>query len=258
MGIERTSDNLVSYLELRRMRGRVRTGDAHEWDTSEKLRDLLRQSLGREEALLREKNALALEHETLGKESDHRLMNGLQMVVSLLTLQSRSAPTPETAEQLSKAASRVAAIERIHQRLHHNDDAHTVAFKNYLESFSRDFSGIMNSGDGEKSAILVEGSEILIPASTAISLGFIVNELVTNAVKYGTGRVRIELETEPDGRHVVAVSNSGPPLPENFDPAASNGLGMKIVQAFTRKIGGKLAFARGDADQGARISILFS
>ena len=258
MGIQRTSEGLYPYFDLRRIRERVRVADVHENAASEEVRNLLRQSLAREEVLLREKDALVLEHETLRRESDHRLMNGLQMVVSLLTLQSRSAPTPETAEQLSKAASRVAAIERIHQRLHHNDDAHTVAFKNYLESFSRDFSGIMNSGDEENNAVLVEGREILIPASTAISLGFIVNELVTNAVKYGTGRVRIELETEPDGRHVVAVSNSGPPLPENFDPAASNGLGMKIVQAFTRKIGGKLAFARGDADQGARISILFS
>src|ERR1035437_3651764 len=60
----------------------------------------LREALAREEILLREKDALILEQETLRRESDHRLLNGLQMVVSLLSLQSRAAPTPGMAAQL--------------------------------------------------------------------------------------------------------------------------------------------------------------
>ena len=216
----------------------------------------LRDALAREEILLREKEALILEQQTLRRESDHRLLNGLQMVVSLLSLQSRAAPTEATAAQLSIAARRVAAIERIHRRLHTNDGAQTVAFRKFLDEFCRDFSAIMNSEDG-KPAVRVEGTEAQLPASIAIPLGFIVNELVTNAVKYGTGNVRVRLDSEPGGGHVLSVSNKGPAIPEGYDPASSKGLGMKIVQSFARKIGGKLLFARDEADQGARISVKF-
>jgi two-component sensor histidine kinase len=216
----------------------------------------LREALAREEILLREKDALILEQETLRRESDHRLLNGLQMVVSLLALQSRTAPTPGIAAQLSIAANRVATIERIHRRLHYNDGGGTVAFRKYLEEFCRDFSGIVNSEQDQ--VIGVEGTEVMLPAATAIPLGFIVNELVTNAVKYGRGSIRVRLDAEPGGGHVLAVSNRGPAMPEGYDPASSKGLGMKIVQSFARKIGGKLIFTRDDGDQGARISILFS
>jgi len=217
----------------------------------------LRQALAREEILLREKDALILEQQTLRRESDHRLLNGLQMVVSLLSLQSRAATTQEMAAQLSVAANRVATIERIHRRLHNNDGAQTVAFRKYLEEFCRDYSGIMISEDGQP-PIRVEGAEVMLPAAVAIPLGFIVNELVTNAVKYGKGNIRVRLDDEPGGGHVLSVSNRGPAMPEGYDPASSKGLGMRIVQSFARKIGGKLLFARDEGDQGARISILFS
>ena len=216
----------------------------------------LREALAREEILLREKDALILEQETLRRESDHRLLNGLQMVVSLLALQGRAAATPGIAAQLSIAANRVATIERIHRRLHNNDGAGTVAFRKYLEEFCRDFSGIVSSEEDQ--VIRVEGTEVMLPAATAIPLGFIVNELVTNAVKYGRGSIRVRLDAEPGGGHVLAVSNRGPAMPEGYDPASSKGLGIKIVQSFARKIGGKLIFTRDDGDQGARISVLFS
>lgn len=217
----------------------------------------LRDALAREEILLQEKDALIQEQQTLRRESDHRLLNGLQMVVSLLSMQSRSAPTAATAEQLSVAAGRVAAIERIHRRLHTNDGAKTVAFRNYLEEFCRDFSGIMSTEDGAP-AIRVEGADVMLPAAVAIPLGFIVNELITNAAKYGTGDVRVRLDREAGGGHLLSVSNRGPALPDGYDPASSKGLGMKIIQSFARKIGAELTFARGDGDQGARISVRFS
>lgn len=217
----------------------------------------LREALAREEILLREKDALIQEQQTLRRESDHRLLNGLQMVVSLLSMQSRSAPTKATAEQLSIAAGRVAAIERIHRRLHTNDGAKTVAFRKYLEEFCRDFSSILNTEDGAP-AIRVEGAEVMLPAAAAIPLGFIVNELITNAAKYGTGDIRVRLDRETGGDYRLSVSNRGPALPAGYDPASSKGLGMKIIHSFARKIGAELAFARDDGDQGARISVRFS
>src|ERR1700722_19683735 len=95
--------------------------------------EALSDALGREEILLRRIRTLTEEHETLRDESDHRLLNGLQMVISLLMLQSRAA-APEVGGQLAAAAHRVMAIERIHRRLHINDGTRFVAFKNYLEA----------------------------------------------------------------------------------------------------------------------------
>jgi len=219
--------------------------------------EALREALCREAILIRQRGSLAEEHEALRNESDHRLLNGLQMVVSLLMLQSRAAVTADVALQLSVAANRVATIERIHRRLHFNDGTQTVAFKKYLEEFCGDFSGIMAAGEHSRHTVLVQCADVSLPTAVAIPLGFITNELITNAVKYGKGRIGVRLEVCPGKGYSLAVINDGPTLPEGFDPAACKGLGMKIVQSFVNKIGGKLTFGRGDGNQGARFTVHF-
>ena len=210
------------------------------------------------DALLLEKDALLAEQELLRSESDHRLLNGLQMVVSLLSLQSRAAPTSEAATQLSAAANRVATIERVHRRLHFHDGTKTVALRKYLREFCQDFSTISSFDPAPTLDILVEGGEIEVPTAKAIPLGFIANELITNAVKYGKGRIVVGLDSNSDGRHVLSVCNDGQALPQDFDPTAFKGLGMKIIQSFVKKIGGEFRFERGAENQGARFSVLFT
>jgi len=82
--------------------------------------------------------------------------------------------------------------------------------------------------------------------------------LIANAAKYGNGRIAIGLQPDATYGYALSVSNDGPPLPEGFDPAASKGLGMKIIQSFARQIGGELRIGRGDDGRGARFSVLFS
>ena len=217
--------------------------------------EALRDALGREEILLRRVDSLAEEYETLRDESDHRLLNGLQMVVSLLMMQSRAATAPDVALQLSAAAHRVRAIERIHRRLHINDGTQNVAFKNYLEEFCKDISGMMTSEVASEQEIMIECDEVSLPTAAAIPLGFITSELITNAIKYGKGHVSVRLKGTPDKGCTLTVSNDGPALAEGFDPAASKGLGMKIIQSFVRQVGGALSFGRGDGEQGARFSV---
>ena len=100
--------------------------------------------------------------------------------------------------------------------------------------------------------------EINLPVATAIPLGFIASELITNAAKYGKGRIAIRLQPNPEYGYALSVSNDGPALPEGFDPSASKGLGMRIIQSFARQIGGELRVGRGDDGQGARFTVLFS
>ena len=188
--------------------------------------DALRAALARESDLLREKEVLLQEQEVLRSESDHRLLNGLQMVVSLLSLQSRVSGTPEVAMQLAVAAHRVATIERVHRRLHFYDGTKTVGLKKYLQELCHDVLGLADSGDAAGMDILVEGCEIEIPTAIATSLGFIANELITNAVKHGKGRIIVSLDTDPETGYALSVSNRGAALPDDFDPAACKGLGM--------------------------------
>ena len=224
----------------------------------ESLVDELRAALARESSLLHEKELLLRGQELLRAESDHRLLNGLQMVVSLLSLQSRSASTPEVARQLSVAANRVGAIERVHLRLHFHDGTKTVALKKYLQELCEDTSGLTDSGGMRRLEILVEGCEINIASATATSLGFIANELITNAVKHGRGRIIVGLDTDLDKGYALSVTNDGPPLPDGFDPAACKGLGMKIIESLVRTIGGDFGFGRGTDNQGTRFVVLFS
>ena len=218
----------------------------------------LREALAREEALLRQKDDLIQQQEVLNKEADHRLLNGLQMIVSLLSLQSRASANAEAASQLAAAANRVAMIERVHRRLHYLDGVQAVAFKQYLEGLCRDFSTMLSCEERQAQDIIVEGIEIKLPSVTGIPLGFIVSELITNAAKYGKGRISVRLEPNPGKGYALSVSNDGPSLPDGFDPAARNGLGMRIIRSLVKQIGGELRFGRNDNNQGARFAVLFS
>jgi two-component sensor histidine kinase len=218
----------------------------------------LREALAREEILLREKDDLIRQQKIMAEESDHRLLNGLQLVASLLSLQSRAAADPGIAKQLVTAANRVGIVARIHRRLHCLEGTKTVAFKRYLQDLCFDFSGILPSEGGSERTIVVEGIEIDLPTSIAIPLAFAVSELLTNAAKYGASAISLDLKKDPDGRCALCVSNDGPSLPAGFDPAACKGLGMKIVRSLVQQIGGELQFGRGVEDRGARFTVLFS
>ena len=129
----------------------------------------------------------------LNQELDHRLLNGLQMIVSLLSLQSRMSATSETASQLAVAANRVATIARLHRHLHSCDDSKTIAFKPYLEELCGEYSTMLSPQECVKQIIAVEAMDIKLPSTTGIPLGFIVSELITNAAKYGKGHIIVTL-----------------------------------------------------------------
>ena len=216
----------------------------------------LREALAREKALLHQKDELIRQMAVLRQEFDHRLLNGAQMIVSLLSLQGRASKNAEVVLQLAAAADRVATICRIHRHLHAFNGERTIAIKQYLEELCRDFSMMLTLGSPDR-VIVVEGIEINLPAATAIPLGFIANELITNAAKYGTGKITLSLEPHPQKGYLLSVTDDGPGLPEGFDLASRKGLGMKIIRSFVEQIGGELRIGRGDRNQGARFAVLF-
>jgi two-component sensor histidine kinase len=215
----------------------------------------LRKSALRENILLRQKDNLIRQKDILSKESEHRLLNGLQLITSLLTIQSRATNNTEAAEQLTIAANRVGAIGRVHRHLHALDHVKSVEFKQYLEDLCHDLSGIASS-EGPENIIIVDGIDLRIPAVKGIPLGFIASELITNAIKYARGKILVSLQTSTNG-YALSISDDGPGLLEGFETTASRGLGMKLISSLVRQINGQLQIDRGGNGKGARFSVLF-
>lgn len=218
----------------------------------------LRAALERYAVLLRNLEERTRRREVLDVESDHRLMNNLCMIVSLLSLQSRSEPNGEIASRLSIAGSRVAAIARVHQHLNSMNGRPTVAFRTYLDDLCRSYSTMLISETRPIQVIVVEGIEAVLPTVIAIPLGLIANELITNAIKHGEGQITIKLEGQSAKGYAMSVYNAGSALPEGFDPAACKGLGMGLVMGLAAQIGGELRIDRGDKGDGTRFAVLFS
>ena len=127
------------------------------------------------------KNAALSRSKMLAKEIDHRVMNSLQQVSALLNLQSRDLGESEAGQQLMLAASRVSAVARVHQHIYQSDDTKSFGCLGYLGRLCDDLSSIM----GESGKIVVGGSEAELPVEAIPPIGLAVNELVTNAAKYG-------------------------------------------------------------------------
>jgi len=190
------------------------------------------------------------------QEFEHRFFNSVQMIVSLLATQSRSA-SPEAAAQLTIAVNRIVAFGHVHRRLHMLDRAGTVQFRPFLHQLCSDLSGVFSSGPLAP-AILVDSVELELPAALGGPLGFLINELVTNSAKHGKGHIKVGLRSISASCHCLSVSDDGDGLPEGFDPTASPGLGMKIVRALVDRIGGELHWSRGENGEGTRFEVTFN
>ncbi len=215
----------------------------------------LRAALEREAALLRERDALIERQTTLSREADHRFLNNVQMVSSLISMQSRAVANADCASALAMAANRVAMIGRIHRHLHSIDGVESVDFKLFLEALCRDYATML-SGAGR--CINVEGDELQLTTTVAIPLGFVVTELIANALKYGQDPITVRLAPDPRAGFAIFVENGGPALPEGFDPANSKGLGMRIVRSLVTALGGELWTGCGENNQGARFAVLLA
>jgi two-component sensor histidine kinase len=214
--------------------GRAVERDSRQQTRHDALTAELQAAGARENAWLREKSDLLQRQEMLAQEFEHRLVNSLQIIGSLLSLQSRTA-SPEAAAQLTVAALRVASFGRVHRRLHLLDHQESVEFKQYLEQLCEDLSELLFQGKID-CTIVVEAAKIDVPTVFAIPLGFIVNELITNSAKYAKSNITVRLETTLTVGHSLSVLDDGPGLPEGFDPTQSKGLGMKIIAKLVKQI----------------------
>ncbi|MDQ3139633.1 MAG: GAF domain-containing protein [Pseudomonadota bacterium] len=186
--------------------------------------------------------------ELMAREIDHRVMNSLQFVAGLLTMQSR-ASTTDAAIPLQEAATRVAAVARVHRHFY-SSDTEEVSCITFLERLCADLAEIC----GQKVAVC--GDEGMVPTTWIQPIGLIVNELVTNATKHGAGSVEVSYRVD-GAAHKLIVCDHGKGLPAGFDVADNRGLGMKVVMTLAKQLGGKLDAGANPDGKGSCFTVSF-
>ena len=188
--------------------------------------------------------------ELMAKEIDHRVMNSLQFVSGLLTMQARSPEMGDAGAHLQLAANRVAAVAQVHRHFYAGDTETTSCIA-FLKRLGADLEVVLDR------PIHVKGEEGDVPNVWIQPIGLVVNELVTNAAKHGEGRIDVSYEVS-NGTHELIVSDEGRHLPHDFDPAAaSKSLGMRVVRSLAKQLGGELTAGRRP-DGGSCFKVTFS
>lgn len=181
-------------------------------------------------------------HQALLKEMNHRVKNSLAIVASMLRLQASDVSDDAVAQHLEEASYRVAAVARAHDQLNRSSDLERLDVGKYIESVCKDLDKSVAHCDVQTD--IEFGIEIA--TDRAVSSALIVNELITNAAKYAYqdrsgGKIQVTIARVGDSDFSISVRDEGAGLPPGFDFDKARGLGMRIVNALSRQLNGKVA-----------------
>jgi len=191
--------------------------------------------------LLEKKNK---ENELLLKEIHHRVKNNLQTISSLLNLQSAGITDANALEAVQESQSRVRSMGLIHQKLYQGDQLATVEMKDYFKTMGETLFYAFGMKE-QQVALNVNMEEVGLDVDTAIPVGLIVNELVTNALKYAFpegrhGTVEISLQAQDDNTLTLRIKDDGVGLHPTQNQSKDNGFGTRLVQLLTLQLDGQL------------------
>ena len=198
------------------------------------------------------------ENELLLKEIHHRVKNNLQTVSSLLSLQSRSISDKTALDAVQESKNRVASMAMIHQKLYQRDNLAAIEMRDYFETIGK---AIINSfGEKAKNVDLdIQMNEFELDVDTAVPIGLIANELITNSLKHAFpnnegGMVSITL-SEEDNLIKLTIADNGKGVPQPSSESIKRGFGTQLVQLLTAQLDGKIDRSTTD---GTSTVILFS
>jgi two-component sensor histidine kinase len=191
---------------------------------------------------------LARQQAILLREVNHRVANSLQLISSLIELQVRKLRDPEARAALRQAAARVDAVSLVHRRLYTSSDVQFVDLDQYVTGLVDELRRA-TAGDVPGDRIELRTEPIRVETDKAVSIGLIVNELVTNALKYAypdgrQGMVRVVLLREPEGGTILSVEDDGVGLPDGEFESKGTGLGSMIVHTMAQSLGASFATER--------------
>jgi PAS domain S-box-containing protein len=189
-----------------------------------------------------------MEKEALLKEVHHRVKNNLQLICSLLRLQSKEAVDEAGLRLFRKSEERIRSLALVHERLYRSESLSTINFGGYLHDLA---SQLIRSSSSPQRPVEADYAiaELQFPIDAAITCGLIVNELVTNSIKHaksdgGPMKLRVGLERRPEEVLISVWDNGTTPVPDNLvDQSAS--LGLSLVRTLTRQLGGHVQVSQG-------------
>ena len=208
--------------------------------TDRKQKEIIQQSLEEKEVLI--------------KEIHHRVKNNLQIISSLLSIQSMQISDESARDAVTDSKNRVKSMSLIHQNLTPQGEVMIINAQEYMTNLVHTLVEAYHAGEN-KIALNLQVEDIDVDVETMIPLGLILNELITNTMKYafpeGIGSIDVSFSTS-DERAKLTVSDSGIGLPEDF--STNHSLGFTLIQDFSRKLDGHLDIVSG---AGTTISLDF-
>lgn len=196
------------------------------------------------------------EKEALLKEIHHRVKNNLQIIASLLFLQSGKFENEDYKRVLEEGQGRVRSMALIHQKLYENDDLKSIPFEEYLNELVGEIRATFGMHNID---LNISADRIFFDVDTAVPLGLIVNELATNAFKYAfkkgsAGSFSITL-TKVGQDYVLNVRDDGMGLPDDIDIKKTKSLGLRLVRMLSQQLEGDFQFERIN---GTKFSLKFT
>jgi len=191
-------------------------------------------------------NALLEQKTFLLRELQHRVMNSLNLLSSVLDLQRRHTADPDARDQLARARDRVLSIGSVYRQLYQADHAGRVEFSEFLKKLCEDSQ---NAYGGYRHRIEVAAEPFQISGSKAVALAVLTHELITNALKHAyaadeSGPIFVSLKRADNGSYELRFSDRGKGLPSDFAPENSKSLGFKVILGTARQLGGSVEIVR--------------
>ncbi len=184
------------------------------------------------------------EKDSLLKEIHHRVKNNLQMVSSLLSLQTKNTRSKAAIAALEEGKSRVKAMALIHQKLYQNEDLSVIEMQGYIESLINSVQSVYKKG-GHNISITIDAEGTELDIDRAIPFGLILNELVSNSFKYAfpesdeNGKIYIHLRKNGDQGYFEYTDN-GVGLPDDTDERANSSMGIRLMNRLVNQLQSKL------------------
>ena len=184
------------------------------------------------------------EKELLLKEIHHRIKNNFQLISSLIDLQTKNVTDNNVLQLVSEVKSRINSMAIIHQKLYQNKDKR-IDFKEYIELLVKDISDVYGLNKNVNTKI--DCNNLLFDIDTAIPLGLVINEIVTNAYKYAFTQERnnqllVSISKYQKNQFQLLITDNGQGIPANFDYKKSKSLGLHLVHRLVRQLHGKVNY----------------
>ena len=197
------------------------------------------------------------EKDVMLKEIHHRVKNNLQIVNSLFDIQLGRNLDETLKDVLLNSKSRIKSISLIHEQLYMYEHLSCIDFPRYIKSLLTSIEISFLSRDQQVETVL-NMEPIKVDLNTAIPLGLISNELLTNAFKHSfnknkSGKITIDFK-DMEGKNALIISDNGPGLPKDFKKRTNNSLGYKIIHSLVAQIDAKIKF---ESENGTKITITF-